>query len=135
MRRSRRSVLDWAIGSRAVNYVHHISEVLLVGDAVGGFGREVSFGAEVGGEVAEQFDAGDGVEFIAAQYRLHGQGGPGGGNALAEARGQVRLLAERIELARRQLDEVGLRDARVADDNGVRGGVPQIAGTWGSASR
>ena len=124
-RRSRDDDFDSTVGAGAINQIDHIAKVLFVGDAVRSFGREGDFGAEVRGEVVEELDTGDGIKFVAAEQCLHGHGRFGRRNTLTQARGQVRILAERIELAGQQLIEVGLRHARIADYNGVRRDVPQ----------
>lgn len=51
----------------AVEGVDGVADVLLVGDAEGGFFWEGDLGAEVIGDIFEELDAGDGVELVAAQ--------------------------------------------------------------------
>ena len=71
---------------------------------------------EMLGEFGEERDARGGVEFVAADERLQGEARFGGGDALAQARFEVRMLAQRVEFSREQLIEIGLgvfrRDGR-----------------------
>src|SRR3989442_14971902 len=55
---------------RAIDHVHHIADILFVGDAIGGFRRKIHFSLEMPGKLFEQFDAGGWFEFIAADQCL-----------------------------------------------------------------
>ena len=77
----------------AVDHIHDVAEVLLVGDSIGGLGRKFNLGAKVRGQFGEQLDASDGIEFVATHQRLQRHGGFVGRNTLPEARGEVWILA------------------------------------------
>ena len=59
-------------------------------------------------EIGEEADAGGGVQLVAADEGLEGEAGLVRGNALAQARFEVRVLAEGVEFSREQLIEIGL---------------------------
>jgi hypothetical protein len=113
------------VGAGAIDDVNDVAEVLFVGDAVGGFGGEFGFGFEMGGKFGEKLDAVHRVELIAAHQGLDGKSGFRGCDMLAKAGGEVGVFAEGIEFAREQLVEVRLGEAWVANDDGIRGDVPQ----------
>ena len=87
---------------------------------LGGLGRKLHLVAEVRGNLREQFNARLWVQEIAARQCLHRCRGFRSGHALAQARFEIRVRAERVEFAGEQLVEVRLSHPGDADDDGVR---------------
>src|SRR6185369_10159409 len=112
-----------------VKHIDEVAQELFVGNAIGGFGRELYFGAEMFGELAKEIDAFEGVELVAAQQGLDGQGGFAGRHALAQTGGQVRILAQRIEFSGEKLVDVGFDDAGNADDDRIGGDIAEALAT------
>jgi hypothetical protein len=77
------------------------------------------------GELSEEGDAGRRVKLVASHESLQRRRGFAGRYALAQPCGEVRMLAERIELSAQELIEVRLGHARGPNDNSVCGDIPQ----------
>ena len=108
--------------------IDHVAHVLFVGDAFDGFRWKRDPGAEVSGDFLEQTDAGLVFQFVAAQNRLQRHARFDGGNALAQARGQMGMGAERIEFAGQQLIQVRLADFRISHHDRIRRNISEPLG-------
>ena len=67
---------------------------MLGGEAGEGLGWDFDEGMKMGGDFVEEFDAGGGFEGLAAKKGAEGDGGFGGGDALAQTGGKVRMGAK-----------------------------------------
>ena len=115
----------WGLSSSPVDDVDDVAKILLVGDAVGGFGGEFGFRLEMGRERGKQFDAVGGFEFIATDQGMQGESSFAGRNALAQPGNKVRELPQRIEFAGEQLVQVRFENSRLADDDCISGDVAE----------
>ena len=111
--------------ARPEENIHHIPQILLVGQGIHRLGGELHHGFETGGEFGKERHPRHGIECIASQQRIQRDARLMRGNALPETRGKMRMLSHGIVFPERELVEVGLRDRTAADDHGIGGKIAQ----------
>src|SRR5436305_1322982 len=112
-------------GPLPIDNIEHVPDILLVRYSLHRLGRKLNFAPKVASQFAKEFNPRERLQIIATQNRLHRHCCFGRRHSLSKPRLEMRMLTQRVILARQKLLDVRLGNSRIADHDGVRGNVSE----------